>query len=98
VLDWSGHLGGGSCAVGVADAARLLCVIAFGLSLQQLLLHVMLCGSRERFLDNFPVLSLHTGAAHLHSSIQMQKGVLQRKSQRGEARQLTEPSELSSPF
>jgi hypothetical protein len=67
VLDWSGHLGGGSCAVGVADAARLLCVIAFGLSLQQLLLHVMLCGSRERFLDNFPVLSLHTGAAHLHS-------------------------------
>ncbi len=24
MLDWRGHLGGGSCAVGVADAARLM--------------------------------------------------------------------------
>ena len=75
-----------------------LCVIAVALSLQLLLLREILWGSREHFLDNFRVLSLHTGAAHLHSSIQMQKGVLQRKSQRGEAKQLTEPSELSSPF
>ena len=97
-MDWSGHLGGGSCAVGVADAARLLCVIAFGLSLQLLLLREILWGSREHFLDNFQVLSLHTGAVHLHSSIQMKKDVLHRKSQRGEAKQLTEPSELSSPF
>ena len=85
MLDWRGHLGGGSCAVGVADAARLV-------------LREILWGSREHFLDNFRVLSLHTGAVHLHSSIQMKKDVLHRKSQRGEAKQLTEPSELSSPF
>jgi hypothetical protein len=46
-------------------------------------------GSRGRTLENFRVLSLHTCAVR-HNSIQTKNGILHRKSQRKEARRLTE--------